>query len=270
MKKIAMALMVLIVLTMAFALCSCNTDDVIIVYTEAGFAPFEYIKGGKIVGVDVDIMNMVGQKLGKKVVFESVGFDMIIPTVSAGKLCQVGAAGISVTEERRQKVDFSNEYYQANLHVILPKDKVADYQSLTTNGIYGVYWEALQGKNIAVQGGTTADIFLRDELDVGVLANSGATRTAYDKFATALADISLNVDALILDQLPAEQLVANNQDLVTLPLYYKGDSIDQPACDVYAICVTKGQDQLLDAINAVIAELGSEGINALVSKHLGV
>ena len=97
-----------------FSACQSNT---IVVYTEAGFAPFEYVSGGKIVGVDVDIMNMVGEKLGKKVVFKNVNFDVIVDAVAQGKLTNVGAAGISVTPGRQAKVDFSNEYYTANLYV---------------------------------------------------------------------------------------------------------------------------------------------------------
>jgi polar amino acid transport system substrate-binding protein len=102
-------------------LCSCSSNDTIVVYTEAGFAPFEYVSDGQIVGVDVDIMNKVGEKLGKKVRFENVGFDTIVDAVSDGKLTNVGAAGLSVTEERMEKVDFSTVYYQADLYVVYNK-----------------------------------------------------------------------------------------------------------------------------------------------------
>ena len=98
MKKFSVTIVLLLLITNIFLFSACNMENTIVVYTEAGFAPFEYIQAGKVVGVDVDIMNLVGEKLGKKVVFECVGFDMIIPTVSAGKLCNVGAAGISITE----------------------------------------------------------------------------------------------------------------------------------------------------------------------------
>ena len=121
--------------TLGFSACNSNT---LVVYTEAGFAPFEYLKDGKIVGVDVDIMNRVGEKLGKKVKFENVGFDTIIDTVQKGKLCKVGAAGISVTPERQAKVDFSNEYYTASLYVIYQKSEANVYESTTTDNVTGV------------------------------------------------------------------------------------------------------------------------------------
>lgn len=262
--------------TAAFSMLSftsCNKEEELIVYTEAGFAPFEYIQDGKIVGVDVDIMNKVGEKLGKKVVFENVGFDTIVDTVAAGKLCNVGAAGISVTEERAAKVDFSTEYYTAELYVIYQASQKDAYVDTTTDNVEGVYWDSLAGKNIAVQTGTTADLFLGDELaDGGTLYETGASKVDCAALATAVANIGLDADVLIIDELPAQQLIKGNANLACAPLYYKGgeNEADEAAVDTYAICVTKGQTELLNAINEVLAELGKEGVQALVNKHLGL
>ncbi len=266
--------------TLSFTACK---DDTLVVYTEAGFAPFEYIQDGEIVGVDVDIMNKVGEKLGKKIKFENVGFDTIVDTVSAGKLCKVGAAGISVTEERKKKVDFSSEYYTAELYVIYEAAKATDYVSTTTDNVDGVYWDSLAGKKIAVQNGTTADLFLGDELIdhpsddpeeawTGVLYNTNAKKVGFDALATAVADIGLNSDVLIIDELPAQQLIKGNSKYACSPLYYKGGEgeEDSAATDTYAICVTKGETALLEAINEVLAELGKDGVQALVNKHLGL
>lgn len=256
-----------------FGFAGCSGQDTLVVYTEAGFAPFEYVSNGEIVGVDVEIMNMVGEKLGKKVVFEDVSFDTIVDAVSEGKVCNVGAAGISVTEERAAKVDFSTEYYTAKLYVIYKVSEAETYESTTTDEVTGIYWDSLAGKKIAVQGGTTADLFLGDELaEGGTIYGTGASSTAFGSLATAVADIGLNVDVLIIDELPAQQLIKGDSSLKCAPLYYQGGEgeADEAAVDVYAICVTKGQDEILAAINEVIAELGEEGIQALVSKHLGL
>lgn len=257
-----------------FSFASCNNEETLVVYTEAGFAPFEYIKDGEIVGVDVDIMNKVGEKLGKKIKFESVGFDTIVDTVAAGKLCNVGAAGISVTEERKAKVDFSTEYYTANLYVIYKADQAQVYESMTTDEVKGVYWDAMAGKKIAVQNGTTADLFLGDELDEGgTIYDTGAKKVGFDALATAVADIGLgNSDVLIIDELPAKKLIEGKTEYACAPLYYQGgdNEADEAAIDSYAICVTKGQTELLTAINEVLAELGKEGVQALVNNHLGL
>ena len=252
-----------------FSACQSNT---IVVYTEAGFAPFEYVSGGKIVGVDVDIMNMVGEKLGKKVVFKNVNFDVIVDAVAQGKLTNVGAAGISVTPGRQAKVDFSNEYYTANLYVIYQTSDASVYESTTTDGVKGVYWDSMTNDKIGVQSGTTADLFLKDELSKGVFVDTSTTRTVYNSLGVAVNDVGLNSDVLIIDELPAKNLIAGNPNLTCAPLYYKGsgEDADEAAVDTYAICVTKGQTELLNAINQVLDELGEAGVQALVNQHLGL
>lgn len=273
MKKILSLILCLVLAAgCAFTLASCGGNDKLVVYTEAGFAPFEYIKDGEIVGVDVDIMQLVAEKLGKKLVVENVEFDKIVDAVKEGKLTKVGAAGLSVTEERKALVDFSKEYYTANLYVIYKKDAAATYESTTTDNVTGVYWDSLKGKTIAVQNGTTSDLFLADELDGGTLKDSGAKKTGFSLLASALSDVGLNSDVLIIDELPAKKLVEGKDDLACAPLYWKGEDggADEAACDTYAICVTKGETEILNAINEVLDELGKEGIEALVNKHLGI
>ena len=272
MKKFITTALATILAFSTINFASCKKEQ-LVVYTEAGFAPFEYIKDGKIVGVDVDIMELVGEKLNKEIVFENVGFDTIVDTVSQGQLCKVGAAGISVTEERKEKVAFSQEYYTANLYVIYKTSEIASYESTTTDEIKGVYWDSLAGKKIAVQNGTTADLFLGDELkENGTIYETGAQKVGFDALSTAVADIGLNSDVLIIDELPAKALIEGKSDYTCAPLYYKGaeGENDEAAIDTYAICVTKGETEILDAINEVLSELGKDGIQALVNKHLGL
>lgn len=262
----------------AFSFTGCS-NNTLTVYTEAGFAPFEYVADGQIVGVDVEIMELVGKKLDKKVVFENVAFDTIIDAVADGKLTNVGAAGISITPERKTKVAFSHEYYTANLYVIYPVADAETYESTTTDNVTGIYWEAMAGKKIGVQGGTTADLFLGDELaqgdkpeNNGVLYGTGAVKTSYQSLNVGVSDVGKDINVLIIDELPAQQLVAGKSNLKCAPLYYKGgdDEDDEAACDTYAIAVTKDHDELLKAINEVLDELGKEGIQKLVNKHLGL
>ena len=273
MKKIISMLLILAMCCSMTVLFSSCGKETLVVYTEAGFAPFEYVSDGDIVGVDVDIMNLVGEKLNKKIVFENVAFDTIVDTVAAGTLTNVGAAGISVTPERAEKVDFSKEYYTAELYVIYKASAASDFESTTTDDVTGIYWDSLAGKNIAVQDGTTADLFLGDELaEGGTIYDTGAKKTGFAALASAVADIGLNVDVLIIDELPAKKLIEGKSDLKCAPLYYQGaeGEADEAAVDTYAICVTKGQTELLAAINEVLTELGDDGIQKLVNKHLGI
>lgn len=273
MKKIISLILAFIFLTSLTA-CQKNT---LVVYTEAGFAPFEYVDGNAIVGVDVEIMNLVGEKLGKKVKFKNVNFDTIVDVVAQGKLANVGAAGLSITPARQEKVDFSKVYYQANLYVIYNKEAGISSKTMT-DGNTGVYWSNLTTDlGIGVQGGTTADLFLGDELAEGG-SLEGTKKTSFASLNVAVQAIGKTIDYVIIDELPAKMLVEGNDKLVCLPLYYEGGEgkADKLAFDEYAICVTKGEDELLKAINEVLTELlkedenGVTGIQKLVNKHLGL
>lgn len=278
MKKLLGALLTAVVaITAVFTFTSCSSSE-LIVYTEAGFAPFEYVSNGNIVGVDVDIMAKVGEKLGKKVKFENVAFDTIVDAVNKGKLTNVGAAGISITDERKEKVDFSVPYYTANLYVVY-KASESSLESATTDDVTGVYWNSLQGKKIGIQGGTTADLFIGDELKEGGALYGNSEPTKYQAYAVALSDIGKNIDVIIMDELPAKQLIKNKAEYKCAPLYYKGGDgeNDEIAYDEYAIAVTKGKTEILEAINEVLNSLiqdvdenGNNGIQKLVMKHLGM
>ena len=279
-KIIAFALCLLMCATCLF-MTGCNADDTIIVQTNAYFAPFEYYDGAQIVGVDVEIMNLVGEKLGKKIEFQNVEFSVIIDNVSSGKICDAGAAGITVTDARKEKVDFSNTYFTSVQYVIYKKG------SMNIDGTDGdvsyILWDSLAGKKIGVQRDTTGDIYVDGEINGqesdpdygydGVLYGSGATLTKYDNAQVAADAIKANqIDVVVVDKLPASFIVEKSDDYDCAALYYKGGEgeADVPTEESYAICVTKGNQELLDAINAVLEELGKDGVEALIKKHMGL
>lgn len=278
-KLLTLVLTALLAVVGCVGLTACKSKKELIVYTEAGFAPFEYVKNGAIVGADVDIMNLVGKELGMTVKFENVNFNTIVDAVKDGKLTNVGAAGLSITDERKEKVDFSVPYYTANLYVIYKVSDAATYESETTDGVTGVYWGAFAGKTVGVQDGTTADLFLGDEIGEDGSLYGLTTRTGFGALATAVADIGLNIDVVIIDELPAKQLIKNNSSLKCSPLYYEGGEgeDDEAAIDEYAIAVTKGKTEILNAINKVLNALlndvdehGNNGVEKLVMTHLGI
>jgi len=286
MKKILSLILALtLVLGATFALASCGKNDKIIVDTNAFFAPFEYYDGDEIVGVDVEIMEKVGEKLGKEVVFENTDFSVIIDNVASGELYDCGAAGITITDERAEKVNFSIPYYTSVQYVIYDKD--AAPATKTVNGVEYVVWEALAGKKIGTQLDTTGWIYTDGEINAqesndygydGVLYGTNTKHTGYDSAQLAADDIGNGVDYVIVDELPAKFIVSKNSELKCLPLYYTGetDAEDAPVIEEYAICVTKGNDELLNAINEVLTELlkkdadGLTEIEKLVMKHMGM
>lgn len=286
MKNVKKMLCAALCLVMALGLltaCSGGGED-ISVYTNAFFAPFEYYDGTEIKGVDVDIMNKVAEKMGCKVTFTNVEFGTIIDTVQAGELADVGAAGITITDSRKEQVDFSDPYFTSVQYVIYPAG------SMTPDGTDGdvkyILWSSLAGKKIGVQGDTTGDIYVDMEINAvngddydlrrdGVLLNTGASETRYDSAQLAADAVGAGqVDVVVVDQLPASYIVDKNSGYECAALYYPagtdGEAEAFPTEEQYAICVTKGQDALLKAINDVLAELGKDGINDLVMKHMGL
>ncbi len=248
------------------------------VYTNAYFAPFEYYDGTDIVGVDVDIMNMVGEKLGREVTYTNVEFGTIIDTVSSGKLADVGAAGITITAARQELVDFSDPYFTSVQYVVYPAG------SMEIDGTDGdvdyILWDSLADKKIGVQTDTTGDIYVDLEINsdgsadydeyTGVLYGTETSQTRYDSAQLAVDAVGAGqIDVVVVDYLPASYIVEKNSGYECAALYYGGDE-PSPTEEQYAICVTKGQDELLAAINGVLAELGEDGINDLVMEHMGL
>lgn len=191
-----------------------SATESITVYTESGFAPFEFMVNEEIgiIGVDIAIMSQVAVNLGKKIKVEDVAFDSIPEFVQNAKADAVGAAGLSITEERAKVVNFSSIYYSSTL-VILTK-KGNDITSVAD----------LKGLKIGVQEGTSGDLIISDaikdkgytyevELDddkveyITVKAPNAEVKQ-YKQYAIALADLKAGrIDAILMDKLPAQALL---------------------------------------------------------------
>ena len=287
MKKILSLALVFVMLVACIGMiASCGGEEKIIVNTNAYFAPFEYYDGTEIVGVDVEIMNKVGEKLGKKVVFENTEFAVIIDHVKAGEVCDAGAAGITITDQRKEKVDFSIPYYTSVQYVIFNKDN-ADVVTKTVDGNEYIVWEALAGMSLGTQTDTTGWIYTDGEINAtadndygydGVLYGTNTELLNFDNAQLAADAIGKSIDVVIIDELPAKYIVDNYSQYKCVPLYYSGetDADDAPVEEQYAICVTKGNTELLDAINAVLEEMlvkdanGQTEVEKLVMKHMGL
>ena len=278
-KIISLALAAVLLCGSLLALASCGSND-IIVRTNAYFAPFEYYDGTEIVGVDVDIMNLVGEKLGKKITWKDGDFGTIIDNVAEGKIADCGAAGITITPARQEKVDFSNPYYTSIQYVVIPEGVTVETK--TVDGVEYIVWEALAGMKIATQIDTTGWIYTDGEINAtadndygydGVLYGTNTELVEMPDAQAAVDALGLTADVFIIDQLPAQYLVANSsKSLTAFPLYYSGaeGEADAPVEEQYAICVTKGNTELLNAINEVLAELGNDAILDMVMTHMGL
>lgn len=243
-----------------------------IVETNAFFAPFEFYEGREIKGVDVEIIDRVAKKMNKKIDIKDVEFDVIIDNVEAGKIADAGAAGLTITPARSKKVNFSIPYYTSVQYVIFDKSAAPE----TRDG--HVVWNALAGSKIGSQTGSTGYLFASDEADSGVLANTNTEVKGFDSHQLAADAIDAHIiNYAIADELPAKMIVSKNTSLEALPLYYMGASVaeDEPAEESYAIAVNKERTELLEAFNAVLAEMltkdpdGKSEIDRLVLKYMG-
>lgn len=244
-----------------------------VVETNVPFAPFEFYENRQIVGVDVDIVNRVASKLGKTIQIQNVEFDVIIDNVEAGKIADAGAAGLTITPAREEKVNFTIPYYTSVQYVIYNRNFPPSLRS------DHVVWESLAGYTLGSQIGSTGYLFVDDEIENGVLKNTGTTIKGIDSHQLATDAINSHiVDFAVADELVAKFLVEKNPDLAALPLYYSGPTReeDYPVEESYAIAVNKDRTELLQAFNEVLAEMlnqdeqGQTEIDKLVLKYMGL
>lgn len=271
-RLVAVLTVVAIGLITYFFAQSIETYDYI-VETNAFFAPFEFYENRKIVGVDIEIINRVAEKLNAKVDVKNVEFDLIIDNVASGVIADAGAAGLTITPARAEKVDFTIPYYTSVQYVIFNRNDEPE----TRDG--HIVWEALAGKNIGSQMGSTGYLFVADEIDEGALKDTGAVVKGFDSHQLAADAIGAHIiDCAVADELAAQFIVEKNPNLVALPLYYQGETVgeDYPVEESYAIAVNKQQTGLLNTFNEVLAEMlvpdedGKSEIDKLILKYMGL
>ncbi len=184
--------------TLEFANLDDNTGGTLNVYTCSGFEPYEFGVSEEVVGVDIYLMELVAEKLNMKLSVTDMDFDGICGKVATEDNA-VGAAGITINDDRKQTIDFSNPYY-SSVQYIISKDSEA-FTSL----------ENLAGKKIGVQKGTTGALMIEDAIANGVLKDTGATMVEYDTGAVAYVAMKANkIDYVVIDELPAQALVKGN------------------------------------------------------------
>ncbi|MDC7292740.1 MULTISPECIES: basic amino acid ABC transporter substrate-binding protein [unclassified Butyrivibrio] len=243
-KKIFTLVLAMILVVSCLAGCG-SQGGTLTVGTNAAFPPFEYIgDDGNPDGFDVALIKAIGEKMGMKVVIQDMEFDSLVSSIG-GKI-DVAIAGMTVTEERKATVDFSDSYYEAVQSVIVPKGS-----TIATA-------EDLKNLKIGVQLGTTGE-FIADEIE-------GASVSAYNKAVDAVNDLNNGrVDCVIVDKNPAEVFGAQFSDKV--------DVIDGSAFDFepeyYAIALPKGNEDLAAKINNALNELKADGTyDALVKQYI--
>ncbi len=206
-------------------------DNEFVMITEASFPPYEFISGDKIIVIDVEICRRIAAELGKELVVQDAKFDSVIPSLVAGK-ADIAAAGITVTEDRKMSVDFSESYVISGIVIIVRKDD-AEIKSGAD----------LIGKRVGVQAGTTSDTYMVEQKQ---------EPDRFDSPALAVAALKAGkVDVVVADVDPARVIASKDPDIRILDGMLSSEE--------FAVAVRKGDKVTLDAANKVIRELKASG-----------
>ena len=210
--------------------------------TNATFPPYEMTTdSGELEGIDVDTAKAIAEKLGLELQIDDMDFDAALLSVQQGK-ADIVMAGVTVTDERKAVMDFSDSYATGIQSIIVPND--SDIASP----------DDLAGKKIGTQRGTTGYIYCSDDFGDDAVV-------AYDDGLTAVQALKNGqVDAVVIDNAPATEYVAANPGLVILDTSYAEED--------YAIGMAKGS-ALEDAVNAALEELKADGtLQSIVDKYI--
>ena len=210
--------------------CGNGDNDTLRMVTEPTFPPYEFLRGREVVGVDVELCRAIAEKVGKPFRVVSVDFDAVIAAVVSGK-ADLAAAGLTVTEDRKKSVDFSDPYLTTGLVVIYRK---------TDPVLTGA---ACRGKRVGVQGGTTSDEYVVRELH--------EEPERYRSDAEAVVALKGGrCDVVICDLVLARNCIRGMPELALSDLI---------TTEEYAIAVRKGRPELLRAINETLKAVKSDG-----------
>ncbi len=214
----------------------------LVMATNAEFPPYEFHEGDNIVGIDAEIAGLIAEKLGMELVIEDIEFGSIIPGVQAGKY-DMGMAGMTVTDERLEEVNFSDSY-ATGIQAVIVKEG-SDIKSI----------DDLADKMIGVQENTTGDIYASDDY-----GDDHVTKYANGALAVE-ALIAGKVDCVIIDNEPAKSYVAANEGLAILDTEYTVED--------YAICFAKENTELQEAVNGALKELIADGsVQKIIDKYI--
>ncbi len=243
MKKLLALVLVVVLAAGVLAGCGAKKDDnVLTMATNAAFPPYEFYENETIVGIDAEIAGEIAKKLGMELEIVDTEFGSIIAGVQSGKY-DMGMAGLTVTDERKEMVNFTSSYATGIQSVIVTED--SDIKTL----------DDLKGKKIGVQQDTTGHIYAAGDYGDEMV-------TPFNKGADAVAALSSGkVDCVIIDNEPAKSFVKANKGLKILDTDY--------AVEDYAICIAKENTELLEKVNKALEELIADGtVQKIVDKYI--
>lgn len=189
-----------------------TSKDQLVVATNAAFEPFEYTSGDSYYGIDMEIAAGLAEYLGQELVIQNMDFDAVCLSVGQQK-CDIAMAGLTVNEERKEYVTFTDSYYNASQKIVVAADNTtfdACTDAASVEAILNGYGAEV---TIGVQNGTTGQFYVEGSEDWG-FAGFGVTCTGFKNGSLAVQDlINGNIDCVIIDSAPAAAIVEAMNDL---------------------------------------------------------
>lgn len=226
----------------------------LIVATDAAWPPFEYMEGENVVGADLEVAADIAEGLGVDLEIINVAFDSLSMYLENGE-ADLALAAITVTEDREETMEFSEPYCDTYQYIVVKEDDE------TVKSI-----DDLAGYIIGVHLGTTGDFLASDEVNMGVLAGTGASVQQYKDLTIAAMGLNAgDVQAIVCDKLLAENLCTVNDDLKCFEAVYADGS---STLEQYAVAAAKGETELIEKVNEIIKPLKEDGtIDKYILEH---
>lgn len=220
-----------------------ETKGTLVMCTNAEFPPYEFKDNNEFKGIDVEISQLIGKKLGVEIKIEDIAFDSLLPEVNSGK-ADFAMAGMTVTEDRAEFVDFSHTYQTAVQVIVVPAN--SNIKEL----------DDMKGKTVGVQLGTTGDIYCSD-------ADSGLKVERFPKIIDGFQAMKAGrLDACVIDDQVAKNIVEQDKSSYKILETKYAD-------EEYAIAVKKGNTELLNKINSALDEIKSSGeLKKIIDKYI--
>ncbi|MBO4212692.1 MAG: amino acid ABC transporter substrate-binding protein [Clostridia bacterium] len=251
-KLIALILVAAMAISACVLFASCGEEQKTLqVYTNAGFAPFEYVNTkGEVVGVDIDIMNYIGKELGYQVVINDIEFKQILNEVGKNELA-VGAAGMSKKAERDEVALASDVYATSVQYIIAPVGTFGDGEVVTLEKFLAT------AAKIGVQAGTTGQYLIEDEIAAEATSNQ---IFEYSNAIVASQDIGSSIDAVVIDELPAKAISDADSKLAC----WKIDTDPE----TYVLYFNLKATDLVAKVNEIIKKMQADGtIDQYIVNH---
>lgn len=182
-----------------------SSKDQLVVATNAAFEPFEYTKGDKYLGIDMEIAKLLADKLGKELVINNMKFESVCTSVGQHK-CDIAMAGLTVNEERQEFVTFSDSYYNASQKIVVKGDDATFDNCKTKEDVEKILNGFDKTTKIGVQNGTTGQYYLTGDKSWG-FDGFKVECVGYDSGSLAMQDmINGNINYVVLDEAPANSI----------------------------------------------------------------